>query len=75
MQIEIVPDGEQPRTEGSPVDRCRGAAAVSARGRFVLAVSGGKNPWVMFGLLAKENLPWDKIAIIQVDERVAPGRR
>jgi 6-phosphogluconolactonase len=72
MQIEIVPDGDTAAQKGALLIAAEARASVAARGRFVLAVSGGKNPWKMFGILAKENLAWDKIEIVQVDERVAP---
>jgi 6-phosphogluconolactonase len=49
------------------------APAVSARGRFLLAVSGGRTPWQMLRALAREPLPWDRIHLFQVDERVAPA--
>lgn len=39
---------------------------------FSFAVSGGRTPWLMFGYLAAEDLAWDRVAIWQVDERVAP---
>jgi 6-phosphogluconolactonase len=54
--------------------RCIGAdavAAVAARGKFVLAVSGGHTPWIMLRALANESLPWEHIHVVQVDERVA----
>jgi len=44
-------------------------AAVSARGRAVVAVSGGRTPRLVFPQLAAANLPWDKITIILTDER------
>ncbi len=47
-------------------------AAVAARGKFLLAVSGGKTPWIMLRLLAKEDVPWSAVHLFQVDERVAP---
>lgn len=47
--------------------------AVRARDMFVLAVSGGRTPWLMLGELAKEDVPWDAVRIVQVDERVAPA--
>src|SRR5262249_42193441 len=46
--------------------------AVGARGRFVMAVSGGHTPWVMLRALAEQDVPWKKFHIFQVDERVAP---
>jgi 6-phosphogluconolactonase len=47
--------------------------AVAARGRFVMAVSGGRTPWVMLRALAAKDLPWSAVHIVQVDERVAPA--
>lgn len=46
--------------------------AVAARGRFVIAVSGGHTPWVMLRALAGKDLPWSGVQVVQVDERVAP---
>jgi 6-phosphogluconolactonase len=47
-------------------------AAVKQRGRCVLAVSGGRTPWVMYRALARQELPWEQLQIVQVDERIAP---
>ena len=47
-------------------------AAVSQRGRFTFAVSGGHTPWAMFRELAGEDMPWAQTELFQVDERVAP---
>lgn len=49
-------------------------AAIDARGECHLALSGGRAPWALFGLLAKEELDWNKVHVWQVDERVAPDR-
>ncbi len=46
--------------------------AVAARGRFVLAVSGGSTPARMLACLAQERVPWERVHLFQVDERVAP---
>jgi 6-phosphogluconolactonase len=48
-------------------------AAVAARGKFVIAVSGGRTPWIMLRALAGEALPWEHVHVVQVDERVAPA--
>ena len=48
-------------------------AAVAARGRFVVAVSGGHTPWLMLRALADEDVPWAGVHVVQVDERVAPA--
>jgi 6-phosphogluconolactonase len=49
---------------------CRGA--VAARGRAVIAVSGGTTPWRMLEQLRALDLPWPETFVAQVDERVAP---
>ena len=46
--------------------------ALAARGRFVVAFSGGQTPWIMLHALADEDVPWKHLCIVQVDERVAP---
>ena len=46
--------------------------AVALRGRFIIAVSGGKTPWKMLRALADEDVPWEGMHILQVDERLAP---
>jgi len=39
----------------------------------VLAVSGGRSPWPMFRrLVAIGGVPWERVHIVQVDERIAP---
>src|SRR5204863_824942 len=48
-------------------------AAVAARGRFLAAVSGGHTPWQMLRNLADEEVPWEGVHVVQVDERVAPA--
>lgn len=48
-------------------DRLR--AAVAARDKGVLAVSGGSTPKLLFQTLAGLDLAWDKIAVTLVDER------
>jgi 6-phosphogluconolactonase len=45
---------------------------VTERGRCALAFSGGATPWGAFGALAGEDVPWERVHLFQVDERVAP---
>jgi 6-phosphogluconolactonase len=52
-------------------DRAR--TAVADHERFHFAVSGGHTPWAMFAELAAEDVPWDRVVLYQVDERVAPA--
>ena len=71
MNIEVLPDADAVarRAAGFIADAAR--AAVSARGRFVFAVSGGRTPWLMLRALAREEVPCQAVEIVQVDERVA----
>jgi 6-phosphogluconolactonase len=47
--------------------------AVTERGRCALAISGGTTPLRAFRALAGEDVPWDRVHLFQVDERVAPS--
>jgi 6-phosphogluconolactonase len=51
-------------------DRAR--EAVADRGRFLLAVSGGRTPLAMLEALVSLDVPWDRVRVFQVDERAAP---
>jgi 6-phosphogluconolactonase len=48
------------------------AVAVRTSGRCTWALSGGKTPDTMFGVLAGLDVPWAHTSVFQVDERVAP---
>lgn len=47
-------------------------AAIRRRGSATLAVSGGSSAPPMFAVLATLDVPWTKVGVWQVDERVAP---
>jgi 6-phosphogluconolactonase len=46
--------------------------AIMARGRAVIALSGGSTPVPMYRRLAAAQLDWGRVHILQVDERFAP---
>ena len=48
------------------------ADAVAARGRAVLAVSGGSTPKRLFQALSTRDAPWDAVTVLPVDERWVP---
>lgn len=48
-------------------------ASVATRGRCLMALSGGTEPWAAFGALAAMPLPWHAVHVLQVDERAAPA--
>jgi 6-phosphogluconolactonase len=72
MKIEILADDETVARTAAAFVAAEARAAVAARGRFVVAVSGGHTPWAMLRALAREDLPWAGVHVVQVDERVAP---
>ena len=73
MQIEVFEDEAEVARRAAAVIAENARHAVSQRGKFVMAVSGGKTPWVMLRDLADEQLPWDKVHVFQIDERIAPA--
>lgn len=44
-------------------------AAIKARGKATLAVSGGGTPKMMFAVLAEQEIDWSKVTVTLVDER------
>ena len=72
MNIEVLSDADAVARRAAAFIAEAARAAASARGRFVFAVSGGRTPWVMLRALAQEDVPWQAVEIVQVDERVAP---
>jgi 6-phosphogluconolactonase len=73
MKIEVLPDSDAVARAGAAFTAEEARAAVAARGRFVMALSGGRTPWVMLRALADEPMPWSDVHVVQVDERVAPA--
>jgi 6-phosphogluconolactonase len=73
MRIEVLSDIDAVAKRAASVIAEEARTAVAARGRFLLAVSGGKTPWIMFRALGAETMPWDHVHIVQVDERIAPA--
>jgi 6-phosphogluconolactonase len=71
--MEVGPDPESAARMAAGAIAAEARAAVAARGRCVVAVSGGRTPWLMLEALAREVVPWDGVHVVQVDERVAPS--
>ena len=72
MKIEVLPDAGAVARRAAGFIAAAARSAVSSRGRFVFAVSGGRTPWIMLRDLVREDVPWEAVQILQVDERVAP---
>src|SRR5215469_11868173 len=72
MRIKVLPDADTVAMNAAALIGAEARHAIAVRDRFIMAVSGGHTPWVMLRALAGENIPWSKVHIFQVDERVAP---
>jgi len=73
MELKVLADADAAAREAAAIVAAAARAAVAARGRFLVAVSGGRTPWLMLRALAGENVPWAAVHVVQVDERVAPA--
>jgi 6-phosphogluconolactonase len=71
LEVEVLADAQAVAERGAEIVAAVAAEMVAERGRFTFAVSGGRTPWAMFAALAGR-MPWEKVTIFQVDERVAP---
>jgi 6-phosphogluconolactonase len=72
-KLEVLPDASAVATRAAAHVAEHARQAVRDHDRFTLAVSGGHTPWAMFKALASEEMPWERTAIFQVDERIAPA--
>jgi 6-phosphogluconolactonase len=73
IKTQVFADADAVAKAAAKVIAAEARAAVGARGRFVMAVSGGHTPWQMLRALAKEDVPWKSVHVVQVDERIAPA--
>ena len=73
MKVEVLKDADSVAKAAAEIIAADARAAITARGRFALAVSGGHTPWIMLRALAEEDIPWACVHVFQVDERVAPA--
>lgn len=73
MKIETFPNADAVANAAAKLIAAEARAAVEARSRFIMAVSGGRTPWQMLRALANEEVPWKNVHVVQVDERIAPA--
>ena len=73
MKVEILADAESVAKRAATLIAADARAVVAERGRYSMAVSGGRAPWLMLRQLADEDVPWASIRVFQVDERIAPA--
>jgi 6-phosphogluconolactonase len=73
MEMEVFDDQESVARRAAAVIAAHARDAVAQRGKFLMAVSGGKTPWIMLRDLADEEVPWEHLHVFQIDERIAPA--
>jgi 6-phosphogluconolactonase len=75
IELEVAGDEKAASRRAAELIAADGEATVGERGKFALAMSGGRSPWAMLAILGElEGMPWDRTELFQVDERVAsPG--
>jgi 6-phosphogluconolactonase len=73
VKIEVLADADAVARTGAAWIAAEARAAIATRGHFIVAVSGGHTPWLMLRALAGEDVPWENVHLVQVDERVAPA--
>src|SRR5271163_271560 len=73
MKVQIFSDADEVAKAAAQFIASEARASVEARGRFNLAVSGGRTPWQMLRDLADQEIPWQQMQFVQVDERIAPA--
>ena len=72
MQVDVLADPDAVAAAAAAFIAQQAAAAIAIRGRFKLAVSGGRTPWAMLRELSALKVDWTNVHVFQVDERVAP---
>jgi len=73
VKTKILADADAAARRAAAIIAAQAQSAAVAGGRFVMAVSGGHTPWLMLRALADEDVPWESVHLVQVDERVAPA--
>ncbi len=73
MSIEILPDAETLALRAADLFALAAQEAAAARGRFVVALSGGETPRSFYGMLARQQfsqkVPWRRVHLYWSDER------
>jgi 6-phosphogluconolactonase len=74
-EVRVLPTADEVAAAALPLLREEARRAVASRGRFALALSGGRTPRALYHRLAAagpEALPYDRVEIFWGDERAVP---
>jgi 6-phosphogluconolactonase len=71
-ELEVLPDPATAARRGAELIGEAARESIGERGWFALAASGGRDPWVMYGQLAEQEIDWARTEVFQIDERIAP---
>ena len=74
MKTEVFPDADAVASQAAAFIAKEAQAAVVARRRFVMAVSGGRTPWVMLRALASQDPVEGRACVPGGRARRAAGR-
>lgn len=72
MKTEIFPQAEDVAIAAAAYLAQQITVALAKKPIFSMAISGGRTPWEMLRHLAQAQLPWERVHLFQVDERIAP---
>jgi len=72
MKIELFPSANQVAEGAASYLEQLIRETLTQKKTFSMAISGGRTPWEMLKILSKAPLPWTRINLFQVDERIAP---
>lgn len=65
MKIQVLTNADSVAQAAAKFIAAEARASVAARGRFIVAVSGGRTPWQMLRALANEEVPWKNVHVVQ----------
>ncbi len=61
MNIKVLGDADAVAQRAAPIITEEARVAITERGRFVMAVSGGHTPWVMLRALGTADISWPAV--------------
>ena len=72
LNLVVESDAGALASRAAEIVAAQAQSSIAHRGAFAVALSGGSTPAVMLDHLARRGLPWGRIHVFQVDERIVP---